>query len=315
MAAGFKEKHPYVNIMFFISVIVFGMLFWHPVCLFVSASAAIAYDFRLKGKAAAKEAVLFLLPMIFLVALINSLFAHYGLTVLYERADGNNITFEAINYGFVTGISVVSVITWFLCMNEIMTADKLMCLFGKGFTKLALLISMTLRFVPLYRKKYRQIAQAQLAIEGEAEKVTFISKIKNSLHCTSILITWALENAIDTSDSMRARGYGTGLRTSYSRFRITPSDCAALVIMFLLDSIVITAKINGELYASYNPYTVINPAANYGTTYFIKDINLFINPFSPLCIAAMISYALLCFLPFIIDIKEDIQWKRSISKI
>lgn len=314
MATGFKERHPWVNIMFFISVIVFGMLNLHPVCLFISATAALAYDIRLKGRDAAKEIFLFLLPMLLAVALINSLFAHYGLTVLYERADGNNITFEAINYGFVTGLSAVSVITWFFCMNEIVTADKLMCIFGKGFAKTALVISMALRFVPLYRKKYAQIAQARQGM-GSSEGGKILSKIKKSLHCTSILITWALENAIETSDSMHARGYGSGKRTSYSRFRMTPTDYAGIAAIILFDVIIITAKIKGELYASYNPYIIINPAADFGTTYLVKNINLVLNPFSPLCIFALSAYALLCFMPFIIDVKEDIQWKKSISKI
>ena len=179
MATGFKDRHPFVNMMFFISVIVFGMLNLHPVCLFISVTAALAYDVRLKGKKAAKEIFFFLLPMILFVAILNTLFAHYGLTVLYERADGNNITFEAINYGFVTGLSAVSVIAWFFCMNEIMTADKLMCVFGKGFAKTALVISMALRFVPLYRKKYAQIAQARRGMDG-SESGNFFAKIKNS---------------------------------------------------------------------------------------------------------------------------------------
>ena len=314
MATGFKDRHPFVNMMFFISVIVFGMLNLHPVCLFISVTAALAYDVRLKGKKAAKEIFFFLLPMILFFAILKTLFAHYGLTVLYERADGNNITFEAINYGFVTGLSAVSVIAWFFCMNEIMTADKLMCVFGKGFAKTALVISMALRFVPLYRKKYAQIAQARRGMDG-SESGNFFAKIKNSLHCTSILITWALENAIETSDSMHARGYGSGKRTSYSRFRMTPTDYAGIAAMILFDAIIIIAKIKGELYASYNPYIIINPAADFGTTYLIKNINLVLNPFSPLCILALAAYALLCFMPFIIDVKEDMQWKKSISKI
>lgn len=311
---GFKDRHPLVNMMFFVSVIVFGMLNLHPVCLFISVTAALAYDIRLKGKIAVKEIFLFFLPMLIFVALINSLFAHYGLTVLYERADGNNITFEAINYGFVAGLSAVSVIAWFFCLNEIMTADKLMCVFGKCFAKTALVVSMALRFVPLYRKKYLQIAQAQRGMGGN-DGGKFFSKIKNSLHCTSILITWALENAIETSDSMHARGYGSGRRTSYSRFRMSPTDYAEIAAMLLFDIVIIIAKAKGELYASYNPYIIINPAANFGTTYLIKDINLVLNPFSPFCVSALAAYALLCFLPFVIDVKEDIQWKKSISKI
>ena len=47
---------------------------------------------------------------------------------------------------------------------------------------------------------------------------SLFARIRHGLNMLSILVTWALENAIETSDSMRSRGYGLrgGLRFPFT---------------------------------------------------------------------------------------------------
>lgn len=314
MATGFKNYHPWVNVTFFISVIVFGMMFLHPVCLAVSLFAAVCSDLRLKGKKALKEIFGFILPMLVFVTLINGVFNHYGMTVLYETQNGNNITLEAYVYGLTTGMTVATTILWFFCFNEIVTADKIMYVLGKGVPGIALVITMSLRFVPLYRKKYSEIAQAQKGFLQEEEDRKIINRIKNAVSCVSILITWALENAIETSDSMRARNYGQGKRSFYSRFRFTKSDAFAIAAVVIADVAMIICKLTDGLYASYNPCIIINSQKSSGVTFLFKEINATVNPFSTFEIVTIIIYILLCFLPLIIDLKEELNWRRLKSE-
>lgn len=315
MATGFKSYHPWVNMMFFISVITFGMLFLHPVCLFVSFFASVCLDIRLKGKKAVKEIFFFILPMLVFVTLINGIFNHYGMTVLYEVSNGNNITLEAYVYGFVLGLTVVTTMLWFFCFNEIVTADKIMFVLGKGIPKMALVVTMSLRFVPLYRKKYAEISQAQKGFMQSDNDKKFISRIRNAVKSVSILVTWSLENAIETSDSMRARNYGLGKRSFYSRFRFTKSDAIVILTVIIADIIMIICKLKKGLYASYNPYILINSKKDFGITYIIKEINTVINPLTAFEIITIVFYILLCFLPLIIDLKEELNWRRLKSKI
>ncbi len=315
MATGFKKYHPWVNVTFFISVIVFGMLFLHPVCLFISFFGALLLDIRLKGRKALKELFGFLLPMLLFVTAINGVFNHYGLTVLYTLENGNNITLEALVYGFVTGLTVLSVMTWFFCMNEIVTADKLMLVMGKGFPRFVLVITMSLRFLPLYRRKLSEISQAQQGIGRSMKQGNFIEKIKNAVHSVSILITWSLENAIETSDSMKARCYGEGKRKLYSKFRFRKSDGISLACILLFDIFVAVSGFSGGMYASYNPYIMINSTKISGTVYLLEGINAVVNPLSAVEIISFVAYFFLCFLPLIIDLKEELNWHRLKSKI
>lgn len=314
MSSGFKGYHPLVNVLFFISIIAFGMLLRHPVYLVISFISSTAYYLKLSGKDGRKTVFRFLLPMLLFVVIINSFFNHYGVTTLFILPSGNNFTFEALVMGIVSGITVVSVIQWFFCCNEVVTEDKFMHIFGRILPKGALVVSMILRFVPLYRRRYKEISQARKCM-GLNGTDSFICKMKNTFKNIGILVSWSFENAIETADSMKARGYGLKGRTYYSRFQWQPGDTLALILLVLFDALIIFGLVSNSAYCIYNPYVIINQPSEIGTTYIINELNLTINPFSFLSIVSLIAFTLLCFLPLKIDLKEDIKWHRLQSKI
>ncbi len=314
MSSGFKGYHPLVNVLFFISIIAFGMLLRHPVYLVISFISSTAYYLKLSGKDGRKTVFRFLLPMLLFVVIINSFFNHYGVTTLFILPSGNNFTFEALVMGIVSGITVVSVIQWFFCCNEVVTEDKFMHIFGRILPKGALVVSMILRFVPLYRRRYKEISQARKCI-GLNGTDSFICKMKNTFKNIGILVSWSFENAIETADSMKARGYGLKGRTYYSRFQWHTGDTLALILLVLFDALIIFGLVSNSAYCIYNPYVIINQPSEIGTTYIINELNLTINPFGFLSIISLIAFTLLCFLPLTIDLKEDIKWHRLQSKI
>ena len=314
MSSGFKGYHPLVNVLFFISIIAFGMLLMHPVYLVISFISSTAYYLKLSGKDGRKTVFRFLLPMLLFVVIINSFFNHYGVTTLFILPSGNNFTFEALVMGIVSGITVVSVIQWFFCCNEVVTEDKFMHIFGRILPKGALVVSMILRFVPLYRRRYKEISQARKCI-GLNGTDSFICKMKNTFKNIGILVSWSFENAIETADSMKARGYGLKGRTYYSRFQWHTGDTLALILLVLFDALIIFGLVSNSAYCIYNPYVIINQPSEIGTTYIINELNLTINPFGFLSIISLIAFTLLCFLPLTIDLKEDIKWHRLQSKI
>jgi len=314
MSSGFKGYHPLVNVLFFISIIAFGMLLRHPVYLVISFISSTAYYLKLSGKDGRKTVFRFLLPMLLFVVIINSFFNHYGVTTLFILPSGNNFTFEALVMGIVSGITVVSVIQWFFCCNEVVTEDKFMHIFGRILPKGALVVSMILRFVPLYRRRYKEISQARKCM-GLNGTDSFICKMKNTFKNIGILVSWSFENAIETADSMKARGYGLKGRTYYSRFQWHTGDTLALILLVLFDALIIFGLVSNSAYCIYNPYVIINQPSEIGTTYIINELNLTINPFGFLSIVSLIAFTLLCFLPLTIDLKEDIKWHRLQSKI
>ena len=127
----FKTYHPIVNFTYFLFIIVFSCLLMHPLCLIFSLVSAFTYSLMLKGRGKALKSLKYMLPLLFLTAIINPLFNHRGETILAYFPNGNPLTFESVIYGICAAVMILSVICWFSCYNEIMTSDKFIYLFGK----------------------------------------------------------------------------------------------------------------------------------------------------------------------------------------
>lgn len=138
------------------------------------------------------------------MALLNPMFNHYGVTMLYYvKSSGNWITLEALVYGVVLGAVMFVVIQWFSCYNKVMTTDKFIYLFGRIIPALSLILSMALRFVPRFTAQLKVIRSGQKAMGRDVSEGSLFARIRHGLNMLSILVTWALENAIETSDSMQ----------------------------------------------------------------------------------------------------------------
>lgn len=294
MNGAFARSHPAVGFLYFAAVIAFSLVLNHPVFIALSLVSSLAYAVRLKGKSVMKTFFFALLPLAVFVTLINALVSHYGVTVLYTFPNGNNLTLESIVYGAVTGVTIVTMMLWFVCWNEVMTEDKILHLFGKRLPHLALLVMMTLRFVPLYS---RQLGEALSARKGAGleESGGKIAKIKNGCAAVSGVITRALEHGIDTADSMKSRGYGLKGRTSYSRYKLSPADTVLIVATVIALIPIVAARLCGAVQALYNPIIMLGG-------------------FTPALIASSAAYAVLCFLPLIYDASEVIKWNRLYAK-
>ena len=183
------------------------------------------------------------LPGLLIVALLNPMFNHYGVTMLYYiESSGNWVTLEALVYGIVLGAVMFVVIQWFSCYNKIMTSDKFIYLFGRIIPALSLILSMALRFVPRFIGQLHIIRNGQKSMGRDTTNGNILQRAYHGLNMLSILVTWALENAIQTSDSMRSRGYGLHGRTAFSIYRFTKRDKIIGVIMAGLFAVIVTGS-------------------------------------------------------------------------
>lgn len=292
----FKNYHPIVNFTYFVLVIGFSCFFMHPVCLCISLACGFTYSVMLKGRRQIKNNLIYMLPMLIITALINPAFNHEGATILRYLPSGNPLTLESIIYGLCAAIMIVSVICHFSCYNEIMTSDKFIYLFGKMIPSLSLIISMTLRFVPKFASQLKVVTNAQKCMGRDMRQGSIIKRAKNGLNILSIMTTWSLENAIETADSMKARGYGIEGRTAFSIFKFDKRDKKALVCILLLGAYTLAGNLMGGMAFSYFPA--------------MKSADI-----SPFGISVFMSYLLLCIFPVIIELREVRRWKALRSKI
>ena len=286
----FGSYHPLINFIFFAAVIVSGMVFLHPVLLGIAFLAACCYAIYLRGIKAVKLIGFFILPLMLVAAVLNPLFNHQGLTVL-GYIGTNPWTLEATIYGICSAFMFATIILWFYCYNEVMTSDKFMYLFGRLIPGGSLIFSMVLRFIPKYRHQMKVISNAQKCVGRDVSNGNFMSKMRYGTKMVGVLTTWGLENAVDTADSMKARGYGLPGRTNYSLFRFDRRDRLTALIFILAIFLIILGAIKGQNTMVY--YPLVQFAAP-----------------SPLGIVIYIAYGALCFVPVFINVKEDLVWKH-----
>lgn len=296
MKDSFSTFHPLVNFIYFTAVIVFSMFFMHPVFQGIALISAFTYSISIKGKKGLKFNIIYILPMLLFMAVINPAFNHAGVTILFYLKSGNPITLESILYGLSAAIMFVTVILWFSCYNVVMTSDKFIYLFGRIIPALSLIFSMVLRFVPRYIEQIKVISNAQKCIGRDVSQGNIIKRAKNGIKILSIMTTWALENAIETADSMRSRGYGLPGRTSFSIFRFDNRDKIIFSIIIGLILIILSGAVMGQNTIRFFPS--------------IKYIEITVFSF-----LVYIAYFILCMMPVIINVQEATRWKYIESRI
>mgnify|MGYP003757085061 FL=1 len=292
----FSTYHPAVNFLYFTLVLLFSMFFMHPACLGISLLCAFCYSVYLNGKKALRFNVKYMLPMLIVTALINPAFNHEGGTILTYLRDGNPLTLESITYGIAAAVMLITVICWFSCYNAVMTSDKFVYLFGRVIPALSLILSMTLRFVPRFKAQLKVVSNAQRCIGRDVSNGSLLQRAKHGIRILSVMVTWALENAIETADSMKSRGYGLPGRTAFSIYRFDRRDKNAMLFLLFCGGYIISGAFMDGLYWRYFPT--------------MKGVGLM-----PYPVSLYFCYFALCLAPVVINIKEDRKWKAIQSKI
>ena len=292
----FSGYHPLINFVYFLIVIGMAMFYMHPVLLALSLAGSVAYSVYLKGKKTVKIFFLGMVPACLLMMIINPLFSHEGATMLFYLKDGNPVTLESILYGIGSGLMLACVVSWFSIFHAVMTSDKLMYLFGKVIPAFSLLLSMCLRFVPRFTGQIKKVAQAQQCIGRNVTNGRLYERALHGMKILSITTTWALGNSVETADSMKSRAYGLRGRTNFTICRFDRRD-AGLLLFLAADLILLLGGIAwGQIRILYFPVFVIND-------------------FTPAAAVSYALYGLLCLLPLILNIAEDIKWRSLRSNI
>lgn len=289
----FMRLHPFVNMLYFLVLIFITMFYQHPVLLSITGITCFIYAVYLGGYSQFKQNIV-LLPVLFLFSFINPLFNHRGTHVLF-RIGKNPITFESFLYGLIAAGMVYDMILLFSIFHKVMSSDKIICVFSKTLPIGSLLFTMTLRFVPMYKEQLSKMKSAQKGI-GFVEGKKRIEKIRNGVEVVSGLLTWAMENALETAQSMKARGFGLKGRTYYSRYHMTRFDWQLIGVMGGGLLVIIVALIRGVYSISYYPIVEW-----YG--------------FDKLSVLSYVVFFVFAALPIIIDGKEEITWNYLKQKI
>ena len=276
----FAMMHPICNFVYLlleIGVIVCSSHPWIKVIGLAGGFLYCLYQVRLQ----AVKLLLKSIPFAIAVALVNPLFSHQGVTVLGYFPTGNALTLESIYYGLYLGLFVLSTFVWFSVWSRVLDTDKWIQLFGKISPNLALLFSMVLGCIPKFQRQYKELC--------------YRKDVHSPFQKFSMLLTWGLENSVDTADSMAARGYGVGPKRSYFVLRKIRAGEILWCGLFLIlgGGIVFAIIYENSAFLFYPTIQVLGVPAT----------------------IVFILFGIYSVLPLVICLKEDLKWKQIRKKI
>ena len=229
----FHTYHPAVAFAYLACAIALAMACMHPVYAALSLAGALAASAVCRGLRATLLSLRWVVPVCLVVAAANPLFVASGSTELF-RLGTRAIYAEALFYGLCSGAMFASVFLWFASYSACMDSENSMALFGNVAPTVTLMVSQVLRLVPQFVSRGRAISDVQDCVSAAAAR----DKREESgdrMRIVSVLMGWGMEDALERSDAMRARGYDCGSRrTTYARFRFGRSDAAVLALVVVL---------------------------------------------------------------------------------
>lgn len=281
----FHTYHPAVACAFLACALVLTMACLQPAFVAVSLAGALACSAVCRGGRATVLSLRWVVPLCLVVAAANPFFVASGSTELFHVGQ-RAIYLEALAYGLCSGGMFAAVFLWFASYAACMDSENSLALFGNAAPVVTLMVSQVLRLVPQFVSRGRAIAAAQDAV-SEAAPVGRRDAALARLRVVNVLVGWGMEDALERSDAMRARGYDCGIRrTSYKRFRLGRGDALVLAIVLLL--VAASAVGAWAACASYSFYPVMDG----------------VGPWQ-----CVVPYALLVMVPPALWLREWKQWR------
>lgn len=224
----FETSHPSVPALYVTVTLVLTMAAMQPVLIAISLLGGLAANCCARGPRATIAGLRWQLPVIFIIAIFNPIFSASGSTELF-RIGMRAVYLESLAYGFAMGGLFVASALWFMAGSHLLTFDKVMTLFGNAAPTVALMVSSTMRMIPRFLRRGRQVlaVQSSAGVPGGAAET-----VRSRLRLSSVLMGWGMEDSLETADAMRARGWGAAPRRStYTRYRFTSADAVSLLLL------------------------------------------------------------------------------------
>lgn len=270
--SGFSSLHPWLCFFYFLALLLFAMFFKHPFYLASLLFCTIIFNFFLDRGESLKKKAKFYLLIAAIVIVLNPLFSQRGATILFYLGH-RPVTLESMIYGVLFALILLSIMFVFLAYNLVISPDRFLYLFSSFAPRTAFIITVTLRFIPLLQHRLREIISVQKAIgggEGESKK----QKAKEAMEVLNILVTWSLESALQKAISMRARGYGSGKRSSAVAFSFDKRDLFCMSFMAVTGGLALLGGFFG--YGTFTVYPSLEakyPLFNWHFIFFLLFIS------------------------------------------
>lgn len=176
--------------------------------------------------------------------LLNLVSAHLGTTVLFSLpasipAIGGPYTLEALAYGASGGMTIAAAILAAAPFSLLLASNEVMDALPAALSRTGAAIAASLNLVPEVASSFVQVSEAQRLRGWRPRGPRSWAEVVVPVVLTSV------EGSIQLAESMEARGFGSGPRTSVTPARLQPADWLLISASALALALFITSRAAG----------------------------------------------------------------------
>ena len=255
----FSRLHPLATIVLFGCEVVLAAFSFQPLCALIAFVGAELCIVQLFDSKHAVRQLVWYVPIIVLMTVINPFFSASGSTVLYSFGH-TQLYAESFVYGATSGLVLVSTLSWLECLFVVVSPLELLQRSGVRFPGLRLVLSLSVQLMPQLLSDLTVAQQIQSAntaaqtcdsatqphlqsrLPGQRRFLSARKAIVQTASTINAVCMSALEKSISTFQSIVSRGWGMTVRRSRWNTQVLDAyDTLALLSFALLGVVAATS--------------------------------------------------------------------------
>lgn len=251
----FSRLHPLAAVVLFGCEVVLAAFSFQPLCALIAFLGAQLCTIQLFDTKHAVKQLVWYVPIIALMTVINPFFSASGSTVLYSFGQ-MQLYAESLLYGATSGLVLVSTLSWLECLFVVVSPLELLQRSSVRFPGLQLVLSLSVQLMPQLLSDLtvaQQIQSANTAAQtcdsaarahrqsnvlGQSRLLRARKTIAQSATTINAVCMSALEKSISTFQSIVSRGWGmAGHRSRWNNEILDAYDTVALLVFVFLSVI------------------------------------------------------------------------------
>ena len=245
----FSRLHPLATIVLFGCEVVLAAFSFQPLCALIAFVGAEACTIQLFDAKHAVKQLVWYVPIIALMTVINPFFSASGSTVLYSFGH-TQLYAESLVYGATSGLVLVSTLSWLECLFVVVSPLELLQRSSVRFPGLQLVLSLSVQLMPQLLSDLtvaQQIQSANTAAQtcdsatqmprqsrfpGQHRFLSARKAIVQTASTINAVCMSALEKSISTFQSIVSRGWGMTVRRSRWNIQVLDAYDAVALLSF-----------------------------------------------------------------------------------
>lgn len=257
--ASFSRLHPLSTVVLFGCEVVLAAFSFQPLCALIAFVGAELCILQLFDSKHAVRQLVWYVPIIVLMTVINPFFSASGSTVLYSFGH-TQLYAESFVYGATSGLVLVSTLSWLECLFVVVSPLELLQRSSVRFPGLQLVLSLSMQLMPQLLSDLTVAQQIQSAntaaracnsatqlprqscIPGQRRFLSARKAIGQTASTINAVCMSALEKSIRTFQSIVSRGWGMTVRRSRWNTQVLDAyDTLALLLFAFLGVVAATS--------------------------------------------------------------------------